>query len=118
VEREEIGDAWALASLIVARAGAGTVSEACALSKPAVFVPLEPSSGDEQMKNAQRSANVGGAIIVRQADCSGVSLLAAIRSVLQSPERLATMAAANGSLAMPDASKELALMLLALGAKQ
>ena len=117
IEREEIGDAWSLASLVVARAGAGTVSEACALSKPVVFVPLEPTSGDEQLKNAQRSADAGGALIVRQADCTGVSLLAAIRSVLQHPERLATMGAANGSLAMPDASKQLAQLLIKLGSQ-
>ncbi len=115
IDRDEIGDAWALADLVVARAGAGTVTEACALAKPVVFVPLEPTSGDEQLKNAQRSAATGGAVIVRQDSCNGATLLKALVPLLRSPARLGEMAAANGKLAMPNAADELARGLSALG---
>ncbi len=114
VERDEIGDAWALADLVVARAGAGTVTEACALGKPAVFIPLEPSSGDEQLKNAQRSANAGGALVLRQADCNGANLLKTVLPLLKSQERRKEMAAANGALATPNAAAELAGMIIKL----
>lgn len=119
VERDEIGDAWALADLVVARAGAGTVSEACALAKPVVFIPLEPSSGDEQLKNAQRSVAAGGALVLRQADCNAANLLKTLLPLLVpgSATRRQEMGAANGKLAAPNAADELAHMLVELAAR-
>jgi UDP-N-acetylglucosamine--N-acetylmuramyl-(pentapeptide) pyrophosphoryl-undecaprenol N-acetylglucosamine transferase len=112
VEAEEIGDVWAMADVLVARAGAGTVTEACALGKPVVFVPLEPTSGDEQLKNAERSASGGGAIIVRQADCSAETITAALRPLLESAEKRAEMGLANAALATPNAAPVLADLLI------
>ncbi len=112
VEVEEIGDAWAVADVLVARAGAGTVTEACALHKPVVYVPLEPTSGDEQLKNAQRSAEGGGAFIVRQSVCSAATLLDTLQPLLESAELRASMGTANGALATPNAAPALAALLL------
>ena len=114
VESDEIGDAYALCDVLVGRAGAGTVSEACALGKPAVFVPLEPASGDEQNKNARRSADAGGAVVVKQADCRAPALLAAILPLLESEERRRAMGAASRKLATPNAAGTLADAVLAL----
>jgi UDP-N-acetylglucosamine--N-acetylmuramyl-(pentapeptide) pyrophosphoryl-undecaprenol N-acetylglucosamine transferase len=118
IERDEIGDAWAMADVVLARAGAGTVSEAAALGKPVVFVPLEPTSADEQLKNAQRCADVGAALIVRQADCSGPAVLAALEPLLRSPSRRQTMGERNATLATPNAAGELAQMVAALAKHQ
>ncbi len=43
---DEIGDVYALADVVLGRSGAGTVTEAAALGRPAVFVPLVPTGGD------------------------------------------------------------------------
>ena len=58
---DEIADIFALCDLIVGRSGAGTVTEAAAVGKPALFIPLVPTGGDEQTRNAQRSADAGAA---------------------------------------------------------
>jgi UDP-N-acetylglucosamine--N-acetylmuramyl-(pentapeptide) pyrophosphoryl-undecaprenol N-acetylglucosamine transferase len=99
----EMGDAYALADVVVARAGAGTVTEICALGRPAVFVPLVPTSHDEQTRNAQRVVDAGGAVIVGQAECSAATLLAAVEPILRDGERRREMSAGSRSLARPDA---------------
>jgi UDP-N-acetylglucosamine--N-acetylmuramyl-(pentapeptide) pyrophosphoryl-undecaprenol N-acetylglucosamine transferase len=114
VGSDEIGDAYALADLIVGRSGAGTVTEACGLGKPAVYVPLVPASGDEQNKNARRSVDAGAAVILAQSDCDGPRLLAAVTGLIADPARLAAMGLAAQTLARPRAAEELAEAVLAL----
>ncbi len=103
-----MGDAYALADLVVCRSGAGTVTEVCALGRPAVFVPLVPTSHDEQTRNAQRVVEAGGAVVVAQADCRAETLLAAVEPILRDPDRRAAMAEGARSLARPDAVGALA----------
>ena len=71
---DEIGDVYALADVIVGRSGAGTVTEAAALGRPALFVPLVPTGGDEQTRNARRSAEAGAAVILPSAELDGPRL--------------------------------------------
>ena len=111
---EEIGDVYALADLIVGRSGAGTVTEAAALGKPALFIPLVPTGGDEQTRNARRSADAGAAVILTNADLDGPRLGTEIAALLQDPERRARMGAAARTLARPEAARDLALALLGL----
>jgi len=113
---DEIGDVFALADLIVGRSGAGTVTEACALGKPAVFIPLVPTRGDEQTRNAQRSVDAGGAIILSQTECDGPRLLAALKPLLTDRERLRAMGRAAQTLARPSAARDLARALLEMAA--
>lgn len=114
IQADEIGDAYALADLLVARAGAGTVTEAAALGKPAVFVPLVPTSGDEQTRNAQRSVDAGAAVILKQADCSAEALFDTLHALLTNPPRLVEMGENARKLATPHATETLADALMAL----
>ena len=117
IQSDELGDAYALANLLVSRSGAGTVTEACALGKPAIFIPLVPSSGDEQTRNAQRLVDAGAAQILKQSECSGENLLAVILPLLDAPSRRAAMGSKAKKLAMPRAAEDIADALLALGKK-
>ena len=115
---DEIGDVYALADLIVGRSGAGTVTEAAALGKPALFIPLVPTGGDEQTRNARRSADAGAAVILPSAELDGPRLLAEDRALLADPERRARMGAAARTLARPQAAQDLARALLALSRRR
>ncbi len=108
----EIADVYALADLVVGRSGAGTVSETCALGKAALFIPLVPTGGDEQTRNAQRVVDGGGATILTQAALSGETILAAIRGQVADRPRLTEMGNAAKSLAKPDAARDLAKMVI------
>jgi UDP-N-acetylglucosamine--N-acetylmuramyl-(pentapeptide) pyrophosphoryl-undecaprenol N-acetylglucosamine transferase len=112
--REEIGDIYAICDLVVGRSGAGTVAEICALGKPAVLIPLVPTGGDEQTRNAKRLADIGAAVIIKNADLTGPILLDTITRLLDDPEKLKSMASASGSLATPNAAEDLADALLGL----
>ena len=90
------------------------MTEACALGKPAVYVPLEPASGDEQNKNARRSADAGGAVVVKQAECRAENLLAALLPLLQDRQKRTAMGEASRKLATPNAAGALAEAILAL----
>jgi UDP-N-acetylglucosamine--N-acetylmuramyl-(pentapeptide) pyrophosphoryl-undecaprenol N-acetylglucosamine transferase len=118
VGTDEIGDTYALSDLLVARSGAGTVTEACALGKPALFIPLVPTGGDEQTRNAQRSVDAGGAVILPQARCDAPHLLEALRPLLADPARLRAMGDAAHTLARPNAASDLADALLELAPKR
>jgi UDP-N-acetylglucosamine--N-acetylmuramyl-(pentapeptide) pyrophosphoryl-undecaprenol N-acetylglucosamine transferase len=115
---DEIGDVYALSDLLVARSGAGTVTEACALGKPALFIPLVPTGGDEQTRNAQRSVDAGGAVILPQARCDAPHLLECLRPLLADPARRRAMGAAAHTLARPNAASDLADALLELAPKR
>ncbi|MEU2718502.1 UDP-N-acetylglucosamine--N-acetylmuramyl-(pentapeptide) pyrophosphoryl-undecaprenol N-acetylglucosamine transferase [Streptomyces sp. NPDC007205] len=58
----ELPDVLALADVVVSRSGAGTLAELTALGKPAVFVPLASSAGNEQVHNARHLEQAGAAV--------------------------------------------------------
>lgn len=112
--RDEIGDVFALADLVVGRSGAGTVAEVCALGKPALFIPLVPTGGDEQTRNARRLVDAGAAKILPSAQLTGPALLGEIQALVGARARLQAMGQAARTLARPDAARDLALAVLAL----
>jgi UDP-N-acetylglucosamine--N-acetylmuramyl-(pentapeptide) pyrophosphoryl-undecaprenol N-acetylglucosamine transferase len=111
---DEIGDIYALADLVVGRSGAGTVTEVCALGKPAVFVPLVPTGGDEQTRNARRSVDLGAAVIIPNAELDGPRLVHELRELFRDRARLESMGRASQTLARPNAAHDLAVALLDL----
>ena len=111
---DEIGDIFALCDLIIGRSGAGTVTEAAAVGKPALFIPLVPTGGDEQTRNAQRSADAGAATLLPSRELSGPRLLSEVTALLADPDQLVQMGQAALTLATPNAAFDLADALLAL----
>jgi len=108
----EIADIFALADLVVGRSGAGTVTEVAAVGRPALFIPLVPTGGDEQTRNARRSVEAGAAALLPSKELTGPRLLSEIRALLSDPARLGAMGAAALTLATPDAAQDLAMALL------
>ena len=115
---DEIADIFALCDLIVGRSGAGTVTEAAAVGKPALLIPLVPTGGDEQTRNAKRSAEAGAAVLLPSRDLTGSRLLSEITALLSDPARLIAMGQAALTLATPNAAFDLADALLALAGNE
>lgn len=57
--------AYAVADLVVARAGAISVSELCLVQKPAILVPLPTAAEDHQTHNARALTDRGAAVLLR-----------------------------------------------------
>jgi UDP-N-acetylglucosamine--N-acetylmuramyl-(pentapeptide) pyrophosphoryl-undecaprenol N-acetylglucosamine transferase len=96
------------AHLVVGRAGASTVAELTVMGRPAILVPLPQSIDNDQLQNASRLAETGGAWCIEQKDLTPERLASAINRLLQSPETLADAAAAAKRQGRPDAVLRLA----------
>src|SRR5262249_15178789 len=111
---EELGDLYAATSLVVGRAGAGTVTELAALGLPAILVPLPGARGDEQTANARVLADPGAAVLLPEADLTPERRVGEVAAGVGDPDRRGTMAARAGALATPDAGDRLVDLVLAL----
>ncbi|MFA5946123.1 MAG: UDP-N-acetylglucosamine--N-acetylmuramyl-(pentapeptide) pyrophosphoryl-undecaprenol N-acetylglucosamine transferase [Patescibacteria group bacterium] len=91
---EGMADAYALADLVVARAGMGTIMELVALRKPTILVPLPYS---HQEANAYAVQARGGAIVLG-AGSTPQNLLQTIRKLLKDEPARQTLAQNMGKL--------------------
>jgi len=64
----EMDLAYAVADVVVSRAGALSVSELCLAAKPAILVPYPAASEDHQTKNALSLVEQGAAILIRDSN--------------------------------------------------
>lgn len=108
--------AYAVADLIVARSGAGTVCEVCAVGLPAVFVPL-PIGNGEQALNAERVVADGGALLVRDDAFSPEWIRRELIPLATSPERLSAMATVSAAHGVRDADQKMARLARAAAAE-
>lgn len=60
--------AYALADLVISRAGASSISELCLLGKPAILVPSPNVAEDHQTHNAMALVHKSAAVLVRDTD--------------------------------------------------
>jgi UDP-N-acetylglucosamine--N-acetylmuramyl-(pentapeptide) pyrophosphoryl-undecaprenol N-acetylglucosamine transferase len=104
----ELPDVFAAASLVIGRAGAGTVNECCQLGLPALYVPLPGTAGDEQTANARMVERAGGAVVLSQSDLTPATLAERMTALLADSARLKQMSDRARTLAIPDAAERLA----------
>ena len=62
--------AYAIADVVIARAGAITISELCVVGKPAILVPSPNVAEDHQTKNAMTLIKNNAALIVKDAQAN------------------------------------------------
>jgi len=96
------------ADLVIGRAGASTVSEIAVAGKPSILIPLKIAMDDHQRFNAKLLADAGAAEVAVEDVVTVDTMAAALEKLLTSPARLARMAAAARSVAVPDAAERLA----------
>jgi UDP-N-acetylglucosamine--N-acetylmuramyl-(pentapeptide) pyrophosphoryl-undecaprenol N-acetylglucosamine transferase len=110
--REEIADVYAAASLVLGRAGAGTVAELAYLGKPSILIPLPGAGGDEQRVNANVLRRTGGAIVIDQDEATTERLECELNRLACDEAELSKMAANAKSIAKPDAASKLTDLIL------
>jgi len=112
---DPIQDAYAVASLVVGRAGMMTGAELCAWGLPMIMVPLPTSAGDHQRHNAAALAAAGAAVIIEQGggDLSA-RLAGAVSELLGDSARLTRMAQAARIRGRPAAVDEIVTQFLTL----
>lgn len=105
--------AWA--HLVIARAGASTISELTAAGRPAILVPLPSATDDHQTANAQEIVAAGGARAIAQRQFTAVELAKQIQKLGLDPRALANAAERARSCGRPDAVKDFADLVEGLG---
>jgi len=70
----QMPEAYAVADIVVSRAGATTIAELCATGKPAILIPYPHAAGNHQEMNARRLAELGAALMIKDSELSGKRL--------------------------------------------
>lgn len=103
-----MGERLGAAHLVIARAGASTVTELQVAGRPAILVPFAAAADDHQSANAEGLTAVGAADIFTEAEFTSPALAALLERRLSDPHGLAVRAAAARAAAKPEAAKSLA----------
>jgi UDP-N-acetylglucosamine--N-acetylmuramyl-(pentapeptide) pyrophosphoryl-undecaprenol N-acetylglucosamine transferase len=101
---DDVASAYLDAALVIARAGATTLAELCAVGRASVLVPYPFAAADHQTTNALALERAGAAIALSEADLSEVALADHVRTLLAHPERRRAMADAARRRGRPDAA--------------
>ncbi len=96
--------AYAIADVIISRAGAGSVSELCIAGKPVLFIPSPNVAEDHQTKNAAALVEQQAALMIREKDLDG-GFDTLFSELFQSPALRRKLGNNIKSLAMPEATK-------------
>jgi UDP-N-acetylglucosamine--N-acetylmuramyl-(pentapeptide) pyrophosphoryl-undecaprenol N-acetylglucosamine transferase len=93
------------ADLVICRAGATTLAELTAASRPSVLVPLPTAADDHQRRNAEVMAAAGAAELLEQSQMTGARLAERIIALAGDHARLSAMSVAAHQLARPNAAR-------------
>jgi UDP-N-acetylglucosamine--N-acetylmuramyl-(pentapeptide) pyrophosphoryl-undecaprenol N-acetylglucosamine transferase len=112
--REEISNAFAVADLVISRAGANTLTEIAANGKPAIIIPIKSSANNHQELNAYAFSESGAVIVISQDNLGENMLEEKIREVMNSKELQFEMSERVRKLYNPDAAKKIAEEIIKL----
>jgi len=104
---QDIQNYYAQADLVIARAGAGTITELEITGKPAIFIPYPYAADDHQRLNAEEVARGGGARMILDRELSGKRLFEEIERFRKNPALLKRMGENIHALAKPLAAHEI-----------
>lgn len=98
---QDMVGAYAQSDLVIARAGALTVSELAAAAMPSVLVPYPHAVDDHQTRNAQWLVDAGAAVLVPESALS--TMASVIEGLVMQPDQFTVMSRAARAVATPDA---------------
>jgi UDP-N-acetylglucosamine--N-acetylmuramyl-(pentapeptide) pyrophosphoryl-undecaprenol N-acetylglucosamine transferase len=111
---DPMADGYAVADLVVSRAGMITVAELCAWGLPSILVPLPTAAADHQTHNARVLAEAGASHLLRQDSLSATSLGDTVARLLADRASLRAMAERARARGRPHAAAEIVSHLLTL----
>lgn len=95
--------AYAVADLVISRAGAGAISELCIVSRPSILVPLPSAAEDHQTKNAMSLVVKNAAILVKESNAKTELINQAIL-LINDPQKLIELSKNSHLLALPNST--------------
>jgi UDP-N-acetylglucosamine--N-acetylmuramyl-(pentapeptide) pyrophosphoryl-undecaprenol N-acetylglucosamine transferase len=109
--------AYAIADLVISRAGASSISELCLLGKPAILVPSPNVAEDHQTHNAMALVNKNAAVLVKDKEAKELLISTAL-SLIQDDQQLQLLHQNILTLALPDSALRIAEEVIKLAKKK
>lgn len=103
--------AYAIADVVISRAGAGTISELCLLGKPSVLVPSPNVAEDHQTKNAMALVKNNAAVMIKDIEAKE-QLWKVTFSLIEDKKQMKILGDNILKMAKPDAAKEIVDVIL------
>ncbi|WP_250631413.1 undecaprenyldiphospho-muramoylpentapeptide beta-N-acetylglucosaminyltransferase [Rhodoflexus caldus] len=107
----EMHYAYALADVVVSRAGALSVSEICVAQKPCILIPSPNVAEDHQTKNALALAEKGAALMVKDSEAEAL-LGDMLMQLLADEAKQAALKNSIRAFARPDAAAQIAEVIV------
>ncbi|RYY26856.1 MAG: undecaprenyldiphospho-muramoylpentapeptide beta-N-acetylglucosaminyltransferase [Sphingomonadales bacterium] len=104
----DMPEALAWTHIVIARAGASTISELTAAGRPAILVPLPSATDDHQTVNAREITAAGGARTIPQRAFTATELAKQIQKLGLDTQGLENAAGRAKSCGRPHAARDLA----------
>ncbi|MFA6254722.1 MAG: undecaprenyldiphospho-muramoylpentapeptide beta-N-acetylglucosaminyltransferase [Patescibacteria group bacterium] len=106
---DQMKNAYAIADLVVARAGLGTLTELAALAKPAIIIPIPAS---HQQDNAVEFFRNNAIAVLDENDLSSQKFFQAIKTLLFDQAELANLSRNIAKMMPKDAAEKITAMIL------
>lgn len=103
-----MADAYAVADLVLCRAGSSTLAELCAVGRASVLVPSPNVTDNHQEANARGLERAGAALVVVEKDLDLAAAVESVARLLQDRARLLAMGRAARALAKLDVAEHVA----------
>jgi UDP-N-acetylglucosamine--N-acetylmuramyl-(pentapeptide) pyrophosphoryl-undecaprenol N-acetylglucosamine transferase len=108
--------AYALADLVISRAGASSISELCLLGKPSILVPSPNVAEDHQTHNAMALVKKDAAVLVKDVDAKDTLITTAL-ALINNDNQLESLHKNILTLALPDSARLIAEEVMKLAGK-
>jgi UDP-N-acetylglucosamine--N-acetylmuramyl-(pentapeptide) pyrophosphoryl-undecaprenol N-acetylglucosamine transferase len=112
--QDPMADAYAVADLVISRAGMMTVAELCAWGLPAILVPLPTAASDHQTQNARVLETAGAACMLLQSTMERDGLGPALQPLLLDAAHRGRLAWVARERGRPDAARDIVSLFLTL----
>jgi UDP-N-acetylglucosamine--N-acetylmuramyl-(pentapeptide) pyrophosphoryl-undecaprenol N-acetylglucosamine transferase len=111
---DPMADGYAVADLVVSRAGMITVAELCAWGIPSILIPLPTAAADHQTHNARVLESAGASRLLPQSGLTPENLSAAVAGLLEDTGQRERMSERALSRGRPRAARDIVSNLLTL----
>jgi len=105
--------AYAMADVVISRAGAGAISELCIVQKPCILVPLPTAAEDHQTSNAMALVNKQAALLVKDVDARSTLIKTAL-ALVSNEQQQSALSANMGKMAFHNSANVIAKEVLKL----
>lgn len=114
----DVASRLAKAHIVIARAGAGTVTELAIAGKPSILVPLPYAMDNHQHYNAKILSENGAAILMPQKKFTAEEVAKVLEALLSNPNTLMTMSEKARKQAKSDAVESLLKLVIHASSKK